>query len=43
MGEFFNQMAQTNVFTGLSEEYINYIFQKFSSLLPILQQRKQYN
>ena len=43
MGEFFNQMAQTNVFNGLSEEYINYIFEKFSSLLPILQQRKQYN
>lgn len=43
MGEFFNQMAQTNVFTGLSEKYINYIFEKFSSLLPILQQRKQYN
>lgn len=43
MEEFFDQMKQTNVFQGLDDEYIYYLFEKFSELLPILQQRKQYN
>lgn len=42
--EFFNKMiTETNVFTNLTDEYITYIFKKFSDMLPILQQIKQYN
>ena len=43
MIDFYNQMCNTNTFVGLSQEYVNYLFEKFSSLLPVLQQRKIYN
>lgn len=43
MIDFLNQMSNTNTFIGLGQEYINYLFTKFSELLPVLQQRKQYN
>lgn len=43
MVDFLTQMSNTNVFQGLSEEYINSIYQKFVDLLPTLQQLKQYN
>ena len=43
MIDFFNNMSKTNVFLGLDQEYIQYIFNKFSELLPVLQQRKQYH
>ena len=43
MTDFLTQMSKTNVFTGLSEEYINSIFEKFVELLPTLQQLKQYH
>ena len=43
MIDFFNNMANTNVFLGLDKEYIEYIFKKFSELLPVLQQRKIYH
>ncbi len=43
MIEFFDQMSKTNTFIGLSQEYIDYLFKKFIELLPVLQQRKQYN
>ena len=43
MTDFLTQMSKTNVFTGLSEEYINLIFEKFVELLPTLQQLKQYH
>ena len=42
MIDFFNKMSETNVFEGLSPEYINSIYSLFSELLPILQQLKQY-
>ena len=42
MIDFFNKMSETNVFEGLSSEYINSIYSLFSELLPILQQLKQY-
>lgn len=42
MEEFFENMKKTNVFQGLDDEYIYYLFEKFSELLPVLQQRKQY-
>lgn len=43
MMDFIDQMSKTNTFIGLSQEYINYLFTKFCELLPVLQQRKQYN
>jgi hypothetical protein len=43
MTDFLNQISGTNVFEGLSKEYINSIFQKFVTMLPVLQQLKQYN
>lgn len=43
MVDFLTQMSNTNVFHGLSEKYINSIYQKFVDLLPTLQQLKQYN
>lgn len=43
MVDFFEQMSKTNTFIGLSQEYIDYLFTKFSELLPVLQQRKQYH
>lgn len=43
MIDFFNNMANTNVFLGLDKEYIEYLFKKFSELLPVLQQRKIYH
>lgn len=43
MEEFFDQMKKTNVFLGLDDEYIYYLFEKFTELLPVLQQRKQYH
>ena len=43
MTDFLTQMSKTNVFNGLSEEYINLIFEKFVELLPTLQQLKQYH
>jgi hypothetical protein len=43
MTDFFEQMKNTNTFVGLGQEYIDYLFNKFLSLLPVLQQRKQYN
>lgn len=42
MIEFLNKMSGTNVFEGLSNEYINSIYEKFVELLPVLQQLKQY-
>ncbi len=43
MTDFLTQMSKTNVFTGLSDEYINSVFEKFIEMLPTLQQLKQYN
>ena len=43
MMDFLTQMSKTNVFNGLSKEYINSIFEKFVELLPTLQQLKQYH
>lgn len=43
MDEFFDQLRNTNTFIGLDQEYIDYLFAKFSGLLPVFQQRKQYN
>ena len=43
MIDFLAQMSKTNTFLGLGQEYINYLFTKFTELLPVLQQRKQYN
>lgn len=43
MVDFLDQMSKTNTFMGLGQEYINYLFTKFTELLPVLQQRKQYN
>ena len=43
MTDFFNNMEKTNVFLGLDKEYIEYLFNKFSELLPVLQQRKIYH
>jgi hypothetical protein len=40
--EFLNKMSETNVFEGMSPEYINSIYKKFIELLPVLQQLKQY-
>lgn len=42
MIDFYENMKKTNTFVGLSNEYINYLFELFSKLLPVLQQRKQY-
>lgn len=43
MIDFLDQMSKTNTFMGLGQEYITYLFTKFTELLPVLQQRKQYN
>ena len=43
IGEFFDQMRETNTFVGLDQDYVDYIFAKFSELLPVFQQRKQYS
>jgi hypothetical protein len=43
MIDFFNQLSKTNVFIGLKPEYIDYLFRRFSELLPVLQQRKEYH
>lgn len=43
MDEFFDQLRNTNTFIGLDQDYIDYLFTKFSGLLPVFQQRKQYN
>lgn len=43
MDEFFDQLRNTNTFIGLDQDYIDYLFAKFSGLLPVFQQRKQYN
>lgn len=43
MVDFLTQMNNTNVFQGLSEKYIESVYQKFVELLPVLQQLKQYN
>jgi len=43
MEEFFDKMSKTNVFQGLDKEYVHYLFGRFSELLPVLQQRKQYH
>lgn len=43
MDEFFSQMRETNTFIGLDQEHIDYLFAKFSELLPVFQQRKQYS
>lgn len=43
MTDFLTQMSKTNVFTGLSDDYINSVFEKFIEMLPTLQQLKQYN
>ena len=42
MIDFYKQMRGTNVFDGLSEQYIDDVFNKFVELLPVLQQIKQY-
>ena len=42
MIDFYKQMRGTNVFNGLSEQYIDDVFNKFVELLPVLQQIKQY-
>lgn len=42
MVDFLNKMGETNVFEGLSNEYINSLYEKFVELLPTLQQLKQY-
>ena len=41
--DFFNHIRETNLFTMRSEEYIVHVFDKFTELLPILQQIKQYS
>lgn len=43
MQDFLGNMLQTNVFTEKSDEYVNHIFEEFVSLLPTLQQLKQYD
>ena len=43
MVDFLTQMSKTNVFNGLSEEYIDSVYKKFVELLPVLQQIKQYH
>lgn len=42
MIDFLNHMRETNVFQGLSDDYIDSVFKKFVDMLPILQQVKQY-
>lgn len=42
MIEFLNNISQTNLFENHSEEYIQSIYQKFTELLPVLKQLKQY-
>ena len=43
MIDFFNKIRETNLFEGVSDEYINMICEKFVELLPTLQQLKQYH
>ena len=43
MVDFLTQMSKTNVFNGLSEDYIDSVYKKFVELLPVLQQIKQYH
>jgi hypothetical protein len=42
MVEFFDHMKKTNTFIGLSDQYVDYLLQKFCELLPVLQQKKEY-
>lgn len=40
--DFFEHIRETNMFENRDDEYINHIFELFASLLPVLQQIKQY-
>ena len=40
--DFFNHIRETDLFYERDEEYIQYIFDLFAELLPVLQQIKQY-
>jgi len=42
MIDFLRNISQTNLFDNHSEEYIQSIYKKFTELLPVLQQMKQY-
>lgn len=42
MIDFFKKMSGTNLFEGLSDDYVNSLYEKFTQLLPVLQQLKQY-
>ena len=42
LNDFFNHIRETNMFYERDEEYINHVFELFASLLPVLQQIKQY-
>ena len=42
LNDFFNNIRETNMFYERDEEYINHVFELFASLLPVLQQIKQY-
>lgn len=43
MVDFFNKMDGTNLFEGMTDEYIHSIYDMFVQLLPTLQQLKEYS
>jgi hypothetical protein len=43
MIEFYKMIDETNLFEGCSRDYIESIYERFTQLLPILQQLKQYS
>lgn len=42
MAEFFSMIDETDLFQGCKREYVVSTYEKFTQLLPILQQLKQY-
>ena len=43
MVEFYKMIDETDLFDGCSRDYIESIYERFTNLLPILQQLKQYS
>lgn len=42
LSDFFDNIGETDLFDGCNKDYVEIVYQKFASLLPVLQQLKQY-
>jgi hypothetical protein len=42
MGEFYHMIDETDLFEGCTRDYVESIYERFTQILPILQQLKQY-